>query len=44
METINGIQVAIEKVIEREAEPLTLDVQEYNGQKGFVLLGQNECC
>ena len=45
LETVNGIQVAIEEVIANEVANLTLDLQEGPSGKGLVMLGAgSDCC
>ena len=44
VETINGIQVAIEKDILANSEAITLDYQETASGSGLVMLGNDNCC
>jgi Fe-S cluster assembly iron-binding protein IscA len=44
VETINGIQVAIEKEILANSEAITLDYQETPSGSGLVMLGNDNCC
>lgn len=44
VETINGIQVAIEKVIYENSDAITLDYQETASGAGLVMLGNDNCC
>lgn len=44
VETINGIQVAIEKDIFANSEAITLDYQETDSGSGLVMLGNDNCC
>jgi Fe-S cluster assembly iron-binding protein IscA len=44
VETINGIQVAIEKDILSNSQSITLDYQETDSGSGLVMLGNDNCC
>jgi Fe-S cluster assembly iron-binding protein IscA len=44
VETINSIQVAIEKDILANSESITLDYQETSSGSGLVMLGNDNCC
>jgi Fe-S cluster assembly iron-binding protein IscA len=44
VETINGIQVAIEKVIFENSDAITLDYQQTASGAGLVMLGNDNCC
>lgn len=44
VETINGIQVAIEDSIHGETKKLTLDYKETPSGSGLVMLGTESCC
>lgn len=44
VETINGIQVAIEKEIHANSAAITLDYHETPSGSGLVMLGNDNCC
>jgi HesB-like selenoprotein len=44
IETINGIQVAIEKDILTNSQTITLEYQETPSGSGLVMLGNDNCC
>ena len=44
VETINGVQVAIEKSVLEQTEGVILDYERSNGGEGLTLKGANECC
>jgi Fe-S cluster assembly iron-binding protein IscA len=44
VETINGIQVAIEKNALANSQAITIDYQETPSGSGLVMLGNDNCC
>jgi len=44
VETINGVQVAIEKSVLEQTEGLMLDYETSSHGSGLVMKGANDCC